>query len=389
MSEPAPRQASRAPERRLILLSAGTAERREARADEMRALAATVDWERMAHGLRSRHLLASLGPRLVPLADEAEFAAAVDDALEAGRRQSAFLQLVARSAVGALADNGIRAATLKGPDLGEAIWGDPGRRLSGDVDLLVPAADLDRAVAVVRGLGYGAPADRIEANGLPLLHFALLHESGELPPIELHWRIHWYETAFAGERLLPPSIDAAPDWRPAPADQLAALLLYYARDGFLDLRLAADLGACWDTFGGELAPGALDAVGAAYPALAPPVRAGALAAEHVVGLPGARLLQGSRPSRARERLAIRFADPFPSVSEKQAYAEMSLVDGLLAPPRSLGAFLQRQVLAPAERDSETDAETGSLAFAGRFLHRCGIFFRFGVALVGAFTRRRA
>lgn len=385
----APPQRSQAPERRLILLAASTRERREAQAEEMRSLAANVDWDRLVNALRARHLLASLGPRLVPFAtDEEEIGATVEGAIEAGRRQSAFLQLVARSAVAALAEAEIPAVTLKGPDLGEAIYGDPGKRLSGDVDLLVPPGSLARAVEVVQGLGYGAPGDPTDGDGLPLLHFALLHAKGDLPPIELHWRIHWYETAFAAERLLPPDAGSAAGWRPCPRDQLAALLLYYARDGFLDLRLAADLAAWWDRFGGELDPGALAEVSGSYPALGPPIRAGALAAERVVGLPAAGLLGSGRAGR-RERLAVRLADPFPRVGEKQAYAEMSLVDGLLAPPGSLGTFLRRQLVAPAERGhADEPAGEGGLAFMGRFLRRCGIFFRFAVAIGGAFTPRR-
>jgi hypothetical protein len=92
----------------------------------------------------------------------------------------------------------------------------------------------------------------VQDCGLPLLHFVLVHERGELPPVELHWRVHWYERSFARERLLPPAVDPPGDWRPAPADELAALLLFYARDGFIDLRLASDLGAWWDVHGAEL-----------------------------------------------------------------------------------------------------------------------------------------
>jgi hypothetical protein len=394
VSEVALGRRSRAEERRLILLSAGTEERRRAGAEEMLLLAANVDWERMINALRARHLLAALGPRLIPLAPETtDFEPAVEAATEAGRRQSAFLQLVARSAVGALADAGIAATTLKGPDLGEAIYGDPGRRFSGDVDLLVSPTDLFAAVEVIRGLGYGTPHDRVDRSGLPLLHFALVHEGGDLPPIELHWRVHWYETAFAAARLLPPDPASSPSWRPAPVDQLASLLLYYARDGFLDLRLAADLSAWWDRFGAEIPPGALGELIASHPALGPPVRAGALAAERVVGLPAASLVAGAGSARARERLAVRFADPFPRVSEKQAYAEMSLVDGLLAPPHSVGSFLQRQLVAPAERGAadgglDADERVGGLAFVGRFLVRCGIFFRFALALASVSGRRR-
>ena len=104
------------------------------------------------------------------------------------------------------------------------------------------------------------PTDYVQDSGLPLLHFVLVHERGELPPVELHWRVHWYEQRFARERLLPPTAGQEGQWRPAPADELTSLLLFYARDGFIDLRLATDLGAWWDVHGPDLDPGALDEV---------------------------------------------------------------------------------------------------------------------------------
>ena len=136
-----------------------------------------------------------------------------------------------------------------------------------------------------------------EDYGLPLLHFALVHERGELPPVELHWRVHWYERSFARERLLPPAVDPLDDWRPAPADELAALLLFYARDGFVDLRLATDLGAWWDVYGAELPPGALDELLHSYPAFAHAIPVALRVAERLVGLPAARS-SGTCPSWA-------------------------------------------------------------------------------------------
>ncbi len=226
-------------ERHVILLSAGTADRRRAMREQTGPLIAEVDWSRLAQTLRLRKLLPTLGPRILELAGESAsnaFAAAVAEALETTRRRGAFLQLVTLRIVAMLAGAGIRCAPLKGPLLGEAIYGDPGRRLSSDIDLLVSPDELQAAVGVVRGLGYGAPTDYVEACGLPQLHFVLVHERGELPPVELHWRLHWYERNFARQRLLPATVVPSGEWRPAPADELAALLLFYARDGFVGLR---------------------------------------------------------------------------------------------------------------------------------------------------------
>ena len=338
-------------ERQLILLSAGTAARRLLLHERAERLIAEVDWQRLAETLRRRRLLTVLGPRVLELAEAGAddgFASVVRQAVDAGRRHSAFLQLVSLRIVAMLADAEVRCTVLKGPLLGEAIYGDPGRRLSSDIDLLVSPEQLSAAVQVVRGLGYDAPTDYVREDGLPQLHFTLLHERGELPPVELHWRVHWYEHSFARERLLPAAVDPSGQWRPPPADELAALLLYYARDGFVGLRLASDLGAWWDVHGAELGPGALGELPRLHPALARVIPAAARVAEKTVGLPAARILGGAGRLDLRERMAVRLANPNPRSSRPQIYADMGLIDGLLMPPGDFGAFVRRNLLPPPE-----------------------------------------
>jgi hypothetical protein len=376
------------PERDLLLLSAGTAARRERLREPigLPALAA-VEWGALADTLRARRLLTTLGPRIVELArgeTGAGFAEAVQKELEAGRRQAALLQLVAAQTSDVLAAAGIRSAPLKGPQLSEALHGDPGRRLSSDVDLLVAPEQLDAAVAAVRELGYEEPEDPIEPSGLPQLHFALLHARGEMPPVELHWRIHWYETRFAKERLLPPSLEAQPGWRPERVDELIALLLFYARDGFLDLRLPTDLGAWWDAYGGELDPAALRERLATYPELGPAVRAALRVSEVIVGLPAGTLLAGAEPLRSRERVAARLAYPNPHSSRAQLYADIGLIDGLLSPPGELPSFVRRQVL-PSRDVLEQQARHGSRPRRRSTLGRgAGVIGRYGLALTRLF-----
>jgi hypothetical protein len=377
-------------ERQLILLSAGTAQRRAALHDRALALAAEVDWPRLAAVLHGRRLLTLLGPRIVELLGEAadeDFATAVAHARDAGRRQGQLLQLLTLRILELLAGAGIRAAPLKGPLLGEAIHGDAGRRLSSDVDLLVAPDQLYDAVAVARELGYGAPTDYLLADGLPLLHMRMLAEHGKLPPLELHWRVHWYERSFAQERLLPPTARAREGWRPAPVDELAALLLFYARDGFIDLRIAADLGAWWDTRGGELPAAALAPLIDAYPQLARVLPAAARVAESLIGLPAQQLLGDAARLGVRERLAARLANPHPHSSQPQLYADMGLIDGLLAPPGGFRGFVRRQLLPPAEvldqqaRHGERNRARSSSA---RFL---GVLGRYGLSVTRrTFTR---
>jgi len=336
-------------EQEIAVLCAGTTARREAARPRLRQLGERADWPILTGLLQQGRLLPLLGPRILELAGaraDDEFAAAIAGSQAACRRQAALLQLVGERMIDGLRAAGVRSAALKGPLLTEAIYGDAGRRQSSDVDLLVAAEDLAAAVEVARAMGYSAPRDHLGPDGLPLLHFSLVHGSGELPPVELHWRVHWYESSFARERLLPPDLDRPSAWRPAPADELASLLLYYARDGFTGLRHATDLGAWWDRFGSDLEDDAIDRLGRAYPRLRPALAAAIASAHARVGLDrsagGERLGIGAR---AAVRLAER---PRTYRSQEQLFAQIGLIDGLLTPRGGFGAFVRRQVAPPAE-----------------------------------------
>jgi hypothetical protein len=370
-------------ERRLILLSAGTAARRRDMLEQAGRLIGEVDWSRLAMTLRQRRLLSVLGPRIMELPvgrASDDFAAAVEQAITAGRRHGALLQGISLRVMAELADAGIRSAALKGPLLGEAIYGDPGRRLSSDIDLLVAPEQLQAAVEVVRGLGYDAPTDYVERCGLPRLHFALVHARGELPPVELHWRVHWYERSFACERLLPPTCDQHSSWRPAPVDELAALLLFYARDGFIDLRLATDLSAWWDVYGADLPPGAADQLLCAYPAFARVVPAAVRAAENTVGLPAAQVIGYGPKMDLRERMSVRLANPNPRSSRSQLYADMGLIDGLLMPRGGFGAFVRRQVILPPEVLKELDQRAPKQRPRSPMRRGAGMLGRYGLTM---------
>jgi hypothetical protein len=381
------RGAAHTPEEQLILLSARTAVCRQTASGQIEKLVAVANWSLLADLLRNGRLLPLLGPRLVELAgDQAgdEFAVRVTQALDVGRRQSVFLQTIAVRVMAALGDAGIRCTALKGPALSEVLYGDPGRRSSSDIDLLVAQESLHDAVEVIRELGYGAPSDHVDECGLPLLHFALTHERGQLPPVELHWRIHWYERSFAREKLLPPSGELTGAWRPAPADELTALLLFYARDGFVGLRLATDLGAYWDTFGARLQSGALDESIRTYPELAHVLLAAAEVAERTVGLPRDRLTEGTPKLSTRGRIAVRLANPHPRASQPQLYADIGLIDGLLAPPGGFKAFVRRQVIPPREVLQEHARKAQGQRASSRLGHCVRVLGRYGLAM----TRRR-
>jgi hypothetical protein len=320
-------------------------------------LASEVDFGRIEQSLRRRRLLTTLGPRICRLAGRhlpGGFAENVETALDDGRRQAGLLCLADEAARTRLRGAGITAVPLKGSTLAERLYGDPGRRLASDVDVLVAPSELHRAARVLEGLGYLPPNDPLDARGMPRLHLAMAHAAGTLPAVEIHWRVHWYEERFACERLLPPAGERSECWRAEDRDELAALLLFYARDGLMNLRIAADLGAWWDRYGENIRAPALDQVCVLYPALADALGAAALAAERVVGLPATTVLSGHRPPR-RARVAARLANPLPYGRPSQLHAETALVDGLLAPPGARRAFIRRQVLV---RRAELEAAAG-------------------------------
>jgi putative nucleotidyltransferase-like protein len=367
------------PIQELILLSAATRERRQAQRERIDSLVGTVEWEALSDQLVHGRLLPTLGPRIAELAGAeapAEFREAASAAVEACRRQDALLLLIGQQVTEALRARGIAAAALKGPGLGAELHGEAGRRLSSDIDLLVPAARLREAVEVAAELGYEQPTDPVEQNGLPLLHFAMPH--GELPAVELHWRIHWYEERFAEERLLPPA-GAAGDWRPEPVDRLVALLLYYARDGFTGMRQATDLAAWWDRAGDGLGGGELEARLDAYPQLRPAVSAAARVADRMVGLPSARLLNGAGLG-GRGRVAVALADPRPYATMQQLYAEIALIDGLLTPRGGFGAYLRRQVAPPTEVIEDHTAKGLGAHMTSRAGYALRILGRYALAL---------
>jgi hypothetical protein len=366
-------------EHSIMALAAATEGRRQKRRGTLKRLLGEADWRRLGELLSRARLMPTLGPRIVELAATGTpdpFAEEVAASILACQRQQALLELCGVQVEAALAAAGIRASSLKGPSLGRAVYGEPGRRLSSDIDLLVAPGDLNRAVAVVRRLGYEMPSDHVEANGLPLLHFALAHERGELPPVELHWRVHWYEGRFAQDRLLAPELGQG-DWRCQPADELAALLLFYARDGFTGLRQAADIGAWWDRFGADLAAGALDRIVLDYPRLGPALEAASLVSERVIGVPATATLGREARLGARARVAVRFVDPRPYASSAQLFAEIGLIDGLLTPAGSLQAYLRRQVAPPLEviQDHAEKARARKL----------GTPFGYGIRILGRYA----
>jgi Uncharacterised nucleotidyltransferase len=373
-----------APEQELALLLAGTVAMRERHHERLLALAATADADALEAFLRRLGLLALLGRRLEQLAGDVlpeRFGARLAQHAAEAQRQGVGQELLTVRVLAALEAAGVRALPLKGPLLGERLHGDAGARLSADVDVLVARDELQRAERIVCELGWRLEPPREPGDdGLPVLHERLVHPQG-LPDIELHWRVHWYEARFSAA-LLERSAPAAGGWLvPQPADELALLLLLYARDGFAGLRLACDLAAWWDRFGAELDGSGVTSVAAAHPATARALATATAVAERLVGLPCEHVLAPALrtgASRGAERLVNW---PLHGV-EEQIRANVSLADWLMAPSGQWRALARRNVLL-SRRELRARWPRAALSVSGRLrlrvVHAARVAGRYAIA----------
>jgi hypothetical protein len=304
-----------------------------------------------------------------------------------GRRAAQAFGLAATHLLDTLKSAGIRALPLKGPRLSKAIYGDGGIRACHDVDVLVSAEDLPAAVVVMRRLGFEMPEDPVDRRGGPALHFAMRHATGALPRVELHWRVHWQATDFSAA-MLAASTEVGGDLRARPVDELASLLLFYARDGFVGLRLAADLAAWWDHRGGELPPAGMRELAGRYPGLRRLWTTAALAAEQVVGLPAERLIDVPADDR-RARAALRLVNWGLRGDVEQIRATSSLVDILLAEGAQTAATARRALWPSLDDLLEMFGPQGASGFMiARAGHLTRQLTRYGIALWGLRDKSR-
>jgi putative nucleotidyltransferase-like protein len=223
-------------------------------------------------------------------------------------------------------------------------------RYSRDVDVLVAREDLGRAIDALEPLGWRSePGQATE----PVLHVNVLHEAG-LPDIELHWRVHWYEADFGARALA--RAQPGPDGvqRLRAEDDLAALMLYQARDGFAGLRHPTDIATWWDTHAIPDAPPVLEPIVREHPVLARALTAAAALNERLVGVPAAGLLQVPPHLPWGAARAIALANPLMRGRPQQITAEVSVVDGLLSPKRQRIAYFRRRALPSAHDLPATD-----------------------------------
>jgi len=372
------------PEEELILLLCGTAERRRGANPRIEVLAREADYEALAALMSRQLLLPLLGKRLVetmPGQAPPSFVQLLRETTAAARQRGIVLETLGAQVRSDLSQAGVEALPLKGAALARSLYGDPGMRLAKDIDILVEAEQLERAADVLARRGYRR-VDAVQGD-LPRLHLSLEHERSELPPVEIHWRIHWYETQFS-RRMLRRSAAVPEGLRAQPSEELASLLIYFARDGLTGLRLATDVAAWWDLHGAAEGAPPLDPVARETPELRPALSAAALTLDRLVGVPADAILsERERSGSWRSFAAIRLANWTVTGDWDQINANLTLVDLLLSPRGGNWSFAKRSLFPSGTEVSKMyrlpPSAVGRLAF-WRLAHGPKLIARYLIAL---------
>ncbi len=338
-----------APERQLALLLAGTRAQRARNRDRIEDLASRANFRELEEFLRETGMLTLIGRRLLETSDAApdSFAQRVAEFAGFAQRQGVYQQMLTLRLAAALSDGGVRVLPLKGPLLGERIYGQVEARVSGDIDLLVGESDLARATDILKPLGYRCLLEAgTPRRAKPDLHELMCGPDG-LPIVELHWRIYRYESRFSAEMLRDALPGAHGSLHARTVHELAALLLFYARDGFLGIRLLADITTWWDRFGSTLATGELDQLARKHPEILGLLATSTRVAAQLGGLPAGPLFDGQVLSQASQH-AIRLSNWPMHGSQGQIAANVALVNWFLTPRGRRRELLQRRLWPPAE-----------------------------------------
>jgi hypothetical protein len=210
---------------------------------------ATKPFQRAFNDFASRHEIQGLVlvalERAGPIPGiPADVAANHRSTLQLLRRRAAMWDLERDLVLDRLARAGILPILLKGAALRLAAYGDPAERQFGDVDVLVPREDLQRAQDALTAAGYRPDHDRARFLLEHHHHLILRKESGFL--VELHWHLEPPDSPF----LLDPDRfrkDALPapgrpgTLLPSAEHMVLHLATQNVEDGFSLLRRLVDI----------------------------------------------------------------------------------------------------------------------------------------------------
>jgi hypothetical protein len=158
-------------------------------------LPGVVDWNRFI-GLCEWHNVVPLVYRALPGACTGAIPAAVMERLRGlchnNTARALFLASELSRILNALESWGVPAYPFKGPALSVMLYGDPARRQSKDLDILVPKGKVRTAIDCLDTLGYGARASlagaRLAAHRRTEYELQFFRRDGKLG-VELQWAV--------------------------------------------------------------------------------------------------------------------------------------------------------------------------------------------------------
>ena len=150
---------------------------------------------------------------------------------------------------------GIQAVPLKGPVLGEAIYGHPGLRPASDLDILVVPGQLGAAGHALAELGYRRAASRQATH--PFHDVYYLKNDGISVVVELHWalgdgRLAAFDHQVIWNRIRTVSFNGLQVLCLSPEDNLIYLSQHLPKHDIGLLKLLCDIGCLLRQYGGNM-----------------------------------------------------------------------------------------------------------------------------------------
>jgi hypothetical protein len=220
------------------------------------ALGSPIDWEIALRFAEHHRVLPAVHAAISGRVDlPASIASAIRSRAEKNAlkalRFSAELARIARG----FAERGVEALAYKGPLLAQLLYGDPAMRQFGDLDFLVRPADVARAKAALRDLGYELQlhlSPRQERAYLRSGYEYVFALGGQRDLLELQWRIlpKFYAIESDLEAMFQRSVDVTIEGfrlrNPGPEDLMLALCVHAAKHGWAQLGMLHDIATLSD-----------------------------------------------------------------------------------------------------------------------------------------------
>lgn len=145
-----------------------------------------------------------------------------------------------------LSGSGIRTLMLKGPVLGEQLYGNMAHRVSKDLDILVDADDVEKVEQILQQLGYEAKDKPILGNWKKKSHHLSFYHKEHAAQVEIHWRLnpHYsknYSFDQLWDRKRPTVLSGQTFFQLGDEDLFSYLIDHGARHGWFRLRWLLDI----------------------------------------------------------------------------------------------------------------------------------------------------